>query len=222
MDEEERTQKHYFRLLNAWKNDGRRGPKPTIGQAIREVGSRSHETNFRWLKKGLKTVDKTVVVETSIWALLKEARRDDGGKTNANAEAAIQRLQRPVLIVKNNAQADFPALLTSVRRKGGKLILKVDTHWFRHHGVRLTTPLPPSNQTALALYLFMGVAKDGHDDGIDYKSLCKRLHLDPKDKWLARKLNKAVDMLNQHLTEVGLPKVEMDHPRDGYIRFSRV
>jgi hypothetical protein len=73
------------------------------------------------LKEGRVKLGKPVVVETTIWSLLKAAKLDESGKSCREAEAAIERLTKPVSTYRYRSDVEFPALLKSVQREGSKL-----------------------------------------------------------------------------------------------------
>jgi hypothetical protein len=224
---EARTRERYFDQLSRYRAEhGIMMDKPNIGKEIKQVGKWGYRDSRRSilndLKKSRRVFRKTVVVETSAWALLKDAKLGVGGKSVAEVDGAIERLKKPVVVLRSNAEKDFDALLKSARREGSKLILEVNTHWFAMRAGKVTRPLPRKNPTALALYLFSIVAQDDESEGIHIANLCKRLHLDLRDKWLKRTLDTGLEALNEHLTKVGLPNIKMEIVKENHVRISRV
>ncbi len=204
-------------------------PEP-LATSLRKAGGGAYARTMK--RQRLRGAPDEIEIEVSRYKLLRHAGLDNGGANRRRLDAALNRLQHPILL----GEEEWPGPLFPLQTQpDGPLKLLVRGLWLpaRIFG-RLPMPLPLKSAPALALYCFLNVIRSGpaNRQGAAADNILHRLGISgAKPK---RALFRAMDVVNDHLAAldaaplerldrpIELPghfRIEEDSP--GYIRFVR-
>jgi hypothetical protein len=167
-------------------------------EALRKAGSHGYKSTKKQLNK--RGPVKPIVIEMSIFKLLKTSGLSNNGNNRIKLDYALNRLLEPI--------GEMPAPLISWQRlPSGMLELEVSEEWLRPPFVRVPLPLPHKSAIALDLYKFLVSFRTGPTNStcISIEWLCRKIGIPGqlRSSWVERRLKRALDVVNKHLD--GLP-----------------
>lgn len=145
-----------------------------------------------------------IAVNVSKSALLKAAKLSSNSRNQAQLDAALKRLHRPVRI---GPTRQFPPLLVGAEQREKKLRLSVAGKWLPWLIGRVPLPVPTQGGCAntLALFLFLAATDQrpgSNTNSIETEKLCRRIGI--IFRWPAEAsaaLDAALEAVNNHLAE---------------------